>query len=245
MPSRFITDQTVEFIEKVQQVETTDALLEVVRNSLSRFGVTYFTLYEFTGSTEKGALGNYPGEWGMRYAERRYEYRDPVARRLFEERKGFFWDEKSLRESGRLNPKKGKVFFEGAEFGLQEGYAHLIPDTRGYAALTSYCSDRVERDPRMLPAMHLVSVYMYGKYKELTAVQPLPDIPYLTPRQRECLQWVAAGKSDWDTAQIMNISRTTVHSHVEAAKHSLGVATRVQAAVKAYHFGLISEAPAL
>ncbi|MFN4228286.1 helix-turn-helix transcriptional regulator [Parvibaculum sp.] len=243
MLNEFVTDQTVTFIEKVQQVKSTDDLLGVLQTTLSSFGVKYFTLYEFTGSTEKGALGNYPQDWGLRYAERRYEYRDPVARRLFDERKGFFWDEKSLRNDGRLNAKKSKVFFEGADFGLKEGYAHLISDGRGYVALTSFCSDKVERDPRMLPALHLVSIYMYGKYRELTAPQPVADVPYLTPRQRECLQWVAAGKSDWDVATIMNIGQATVHSHIEAAKRTLGVATRVQAVVKAYHFGLIADAP--
>lgn len=242
MPDKFISDETAAFITRIQEVKTTDELLTVMQRTLSRFGITYFTLYEFTGSTEKGALGNYPDDWGLRHAERRYEYRDPVARRLFEERKGFFWDEKSLREQGRLNPKKSTVYYEGADFGLKEGYAHLIPDIRGYAALTSFCSDRVNREPKMLTAMHLVSIYLYGKYKELTAPQPMADVPYLTPRQRECLQWVAAGKSDWDIAAIMNIGQATVHSHIEAAKRSLGVPTRVQAVVKASHFGLIDEA---
>ena len=245
MAGSFISDETAAFIEAIQRVGTTDALLELMQTMLSGFGITNFTLYEFTGSTEKGVLGNYPDDWGLRYAERRYEYRDPVARKLFEECKGFFWDARSLDGAGRLKGKSGAVFHEGAEFGLKEGYAHLISDLHGYAALTSFCSDRVERDPKMLPAMHLVSIYMYGKYKELTAPQPPADVPYLTPRQRECLQWVAIGKSDWDVAAIMNIGQATVHSHVEAAKRSLGVATRVQAVMRAHRFGLIAEAPAV
>lgn len=93
MTNSFISDATANFIEAVQAIETTDALLQLMQVTLKSFGVRYFTLYEFTGSTEKGALGNYPTEWGARYAERRYEYRDPVAQKLFRDRQGIFWDE--------------------------------------------------------------------------------------------------------------------------------------------------------
>lgn len=243
MTNSFISDATASFIEAVQAVETTDALLQLMQKTLKSFGVRYFTLYEFTGSTEKGALGNYPPEWGARYAERRYEYRDPVAQKLFHDRHGIFWDERALREQGVLRGQSARVFHEGATFGLQQGYAHLICDLQGFSALTSFCSDRVERDPKMLPAMHLISLYMYSKYKQLTVCPPQSGVPYLTPRQRECLQWVAAGKSEWDIAAIMNIGQSTVHSHIESAKRTLGVASRVQAVMVAHRFGLIADAP--
>lgn len=241
MVDQFISDATVRFIESIQTIETTDGLLDLMQTTLKRFGVSYFTLYEFTGSTEKGLLGNYPKEWGERYAERRYEYRDPVAQKLFERREGFFWDARRFESDGKLKGQNGRVFYEGAEFGLEEGYAHLIYDLNGFAALTSFCSDRVEQHPKMLPAMHLISIYMYGKYKELTVPAPSTNVPYLTRRQRECLQWVAAGKSDWDIAGIMRIGQSTVHSHIEAAKRSLGVPSRVQAAILAHRFGLIRD----
>ncbi len=158
MTGSFISDETAAFIEAVQRVETTDGLLALMQKTLSGFGVSYFTLYEFTGSTEKGVLGNYPRDWGRRYAERRYEYRDPVARKLFEERKGFFWDAKRLTADGRLRGQRGRVFHEGSDFGLQEGYAHLISDLNGYAALTSFCSKLGRRrNPRHCAAMHLIS----------------------------------------------------------------------------------------
>lgn len=55
----------------------------------------------------------------------------------------------------------------------------------------------------------------------------------LTPRQMECLKWVARGKSDWEIAQLIQLSPHTVHRHIEAAKKRLNVATRVQAVVEA------------
>lgn len=108
-----------------------------MQTMLKRFGISYFTLYEFTGSTEKGLLGNYPKEWGERYAERRYEYRDPVAQKLFERREGFFWDARRFESDGKLKGYNGRVFYEGAEFGLEEGYARLMFCRRLVAAVKS------------------------------------------------------------------------------------------------------------
>ncbi len=66
------------------------------------------------------------------------------------------------------------------------------------------------------------------------------NIPPLSPRERECLQWLVAGKGDWEIGQILSISEKTVNTHVERAKHKLGVATRAQAIVAALRHRLIN-----
>lgn len=61
----------------------------------------------------------------------------------------------------------------------------------------------------------------------------------LSPREVECLQWVAAGKSDLDIAAILGISAATVHYHVERAKQRLAVHTRVEAVAVSVLNGVI------
>lgn len=67
----------------------------------------------------------------------------------------------------------------------------------------------------------------------------LPELSPLTARQREVLALCAQGKSDWEIAQVLDISPATAHEHIEAAKKKLGVRTRVQAAVLAAQKGWI------
>jgi DNA-binding CsgD family transcriptional regulator len=55
----------------------------------------------------------------------------------------------------------------------------------------------------------------------------------LTPREREVLQWVAAGKTDRDIAQIVGTSPRTVHKHLQHVYAKLGVETRTAAAMRA------------
>lgn len=51
----------------------------------------------------------------------------------------------------------------------------------------------------------------------------------LTPRERDALTWVAEGKSDWEIAVILGLSRTTIRFHVDNARKKLGAVNRAQA----------------
>jgi DNA-binding NarL/FixJ family response regulator len=62
----------------------------------------------------------------------------------------------------------------------------------------------------------------------------------LTDRELEALTWVARGKSSTDIAVLMNVSERTVNFHVNNVIRKLGVATRVQAAIRCALLGLIN-----
>ena len=63
--------------------------------------------------------------------------------------------------------------------------------------------------------------------------------PQLSPREIECLQWAATGKSDADIAVILGIKPATAHFHIEQAKKRLDVKTRVEAVAVGMLHGLI------
>ena len=65
----------------------------------------------------------------------------------------------------------------------------------------------------------------------------------LTPRQTECLQWAAEGKSSTDIAVILAISAHTVDEHLDNACRRLGVRRRSQAIAKAITLGIIAIPP--
>jgi len=61
----------------------------------------------------------------------------------------------------------------------------------------------------------------------------------LNDREIEALMWAARGKTSEEIATIMAIAERTVNFHLNNARNKLGVATRIQAAVKATVAGLI------
>ena len=73
---------------------------------------------------------------------------------------------------------------------------------------------------------------MRRKQLRQTPVRAAAHGPQLTPRQRDCVALVAQGKSDWEIGQLLGISESTVHKHIEDAKRRFGVSTRIQLVVR-------------
>lgn len=61
----------------------------------------------------------------------------------------------------------------------------------------------------------------------------------ITAREREILQWVHKGKTNWEIAGILDISPLTVKNHVQNILRKLNVQNRSHAAVKASQLGLV------
>ena len=62
----------------------------------------------------------------------------------------------------------------------------------------------------------------------------------LSRRERECLQWAAAGKTDWEIGQILSLSEKTVNVYIERAKTKFHVPSRAQAIVLAMRAGMLA-----
>ena len=69
--------------------------------------------------------------------------------------------------------------------------------------------------------------------------QPDDDLPALTGRERDCLAFVADGRTDWQIAALLGISEPTVRFHLNNARRKLGAVNRAQAVARFAGRGLI------
>lgn len=69
---------------------------------------------------------------------------------------------------------------------------------------------------------------------------PMAAPAWLSLREKQCLEWVAAGKTDWEIGVILSLSEKTVNVYINRAKSKLGVKSRAQAVLKASEAGLIA-----
>jgi DNA-binding CsgD family transcriptional regulator len=94
-----------------------------------------------------------------------------------------------------------------------------------------------DRDRARLEVMrpHLGNLYRLSiaanRHWMPSSERALPDS--LTPRERDVLRWVAAGKTDRDIGAILAISARTVHKHLQHIYEKLGVETRTAAVMRA------------
>jgi len=235
----FVTDRTVRFIEEIKKIETTTGLADFMTRTLDEFEIKHFSLFELGREAKPGAgaLAKFPDEWGKRYLEKRYEYSDPVHRKILQSKTPFLWN--TLKEEGFLTGKSRTIFHEGSECGLKDGCTFPIFGVNGRTAVITYAAPRLHDDPRLFPAMQLISLYFHGKYRELTQSDELPP-PELSPRERECLRWAGAGKTEFEIGEILSISAATVHTHIDHVRQKFGVHTTMQAVVEAMRHHLIS-----
>ena len=166
----------------------------------------------------------WPVSWYRRYIEQNHLAHDPVIARLNLSPSSFRWSDTYAGAS-----RKGRwVLEEAAEFGLTDGLA-LAVQGEGAPGGISIAARHFELSPRQQSGLQLAAYYLHARVAGLRARGQRPAKPSLTPRERECLKWVAAGKTDWEIAQILNISEQTAHSYVQNALIKLGARTRAQA----------------
>jgi DNA-binding CsgD family transcriptional regulator len=72
-----------------------------------------------------------------------------------------------------------------------------------------------------------------------TLRRPAAELPPLTKRELECLEWCAEGKSYWETAVILGISERTVSFHMEAMRAKLGAGSNAHAVAMALRAGML------
>ncbi len=93
-----------------------------------------------------------------------------------------------------------------------------------------------------LPLVHTIMTAFYGVFENRFLHQsPLfltPENPF-TPREKDCLKWVAQGLSSSDIAENLNVSVRTAKFHVENAMKKIDAKTRAEAVAIALTRGLI------
>jgi DNA-binding CsgD family transcriptional regulator len=122
-----------------------------------------------------------------------------------------------------------QVMTHSMDLGMMDGLAVAIhlPDRSVHGV--SIPTTKYDLSPQDEHALHLASLYLHARMTALRVAPSPPPVRNLTPRERECLQWVAAGKTDWEISQILSISEQTVHGYVQNALTKLGARTRAQA----------------
>jgi DNA-binding CsgD family transcriptional regulator len=93
--------------------------------------------------------------------------------------------------------------------------------------------------PTLLGDLQLAVVHLHDAVmRSALPMTPLAH-PLLAAREREVLQWMAAGKSRQDLGDILGISARTVAVHLRSAREKLGVLTMVQAVGRAIGLRII------
>lgn len=212
------------------------AIGELLEQTILEYGLRHFAYVSFPSGEDDVPLmlTTYPADWVERYSDNRYDRIDPVIARAVGTMLPFNWTLDALRSGRQPMTRRLKSFLdEAAEAGIRRGVTIPIHDRQGRASSLTLAEFGTEPDfqrriDQHQHALHLVALHLHARLRQDERPEPQAR-PALTPREIDCLQWAAKGKSASDIAEIMRISRRTVVFHTENAKQKFGVATLSQA----------------
>jgi LuxR family quorum-sensing system transcriptional regulator CciR len=228
-----------DFVSAASALTEMKALTDLVGEASKALGFDYFAIVHhihFGRPSRHVRLSNYPLEW-LAYVREQTQLSDPVIRAAERSSSGFKWDK--LETLVTLTKAEREYMQRAERHGIGNGYTvpnHVPGERLGSCHF-------VVRPARALPEENVSAAQALGNFAFEAArrmlaegqersenwVQPAP----LSDRQRECLLFVAKGKSDSVIGQLLNIKPRTVNEHIEAAKRRYSVATRSQLLVRA------------
>lgn len=191
-------------------------------------------------SGDPEAFTNYPKDWTELYFANQYQKVDPVITSAKRELKPFFWPSPAV--AWALAPEERQFYSHARQFGIVSGLSIPIRVDCGRIALLTFASHLPDfkgegkiDDIQAITATTLVhaSLKMHGP-----AAMTKPCVQ-LTTRQKQCLNWMALGKSMPETADILGIKESTVRSYMNEARTRLGAYNSTNAVYLAARLGLI------
>jgi DNA-binding CsgD family transcriptional regulator len=224
------TNATFDFIDALSLQSDEASLVDSFENLIRKTGMTYFMVGNPSqpGVTRHDRLlaTNWPREWLDHWSNHRYLFVDPIVKRLLSSREPLRWSP----TEGAVDRAGARVLQEASEYRMPAGFAVPVYSRQGLVVAVSMATEHYDLGPRDEQSLYLASIYFHGKLEALQAQSASPQRgPRLTPRERECLSWVASGKTDWEISQILNIAEQTVHEYVQNALIKLNATTRAQA----------------
>lgn len=199
----------------------------LIQNELDKFFEDYEnTVYAYAIMNKKNPLqmriiNNNP-EWFNIYLEKKYQFIDPVIIRALRSVEGYFWESNVILSSG-YNLKR--IFNESSEHNIYQGHTFPLHDYLNNLVVLSIISqknsgiDMVKNGPRFMSffiQLHQKTLDRYSKIHQKKNV-------FLSPRERQILTWVSAGKTYAEISVILSITERTVKFHMSNAMKKLGV----------------------
>jgi len=191
-------------------------------------------------------IATYAPEWRARFLAERYDRIDPIGAKAQIAMLPFRWFTSDY--AGRTTFSQRRMFDEAASFGVTQGFTVPVHQTNARASTLTFATDEnatafarnIEENRHLIQLLALhFDAHVISKLGQSINIG---SHPRLSAREIECLRWTARGKSTYDVATILGISRRTVVFHLARVRQKFGVATTRQAIVDGVRCGVIRHA---
>jgi LuxR family quorum sensing-dependent transcriptional regulator len=124
-------------------------------------------------------------------------------------------------------------------FGMGRGLIVPLGRPTNLPACVWLAGENPDLDQDAKVAIQLIALFAASKAHALSRPHAVAPKSSLTPREREVLQWISAGKTSWEIGLISGVSERSINNVIANAMNKLDAVTRAQAVVNAIRVGEI------
>lgn len=215
--------------------------LECLKKAKKESGARFinFSAYRFkTQEPEAIHFVTYPLDWVTHYIKSNYMNIDPLID--FDYRRISFMDWEEIRRT-----KSVEHFFEDFHRrGLGDHGMILTSNLdSGLYGAANFCFNKQKESwstfrTENMATLRFLTNSLSETYESLYEGRAVRHYN-ITQREKECLYWVAMGRTDEEVGALLKIGKWTVVSHLKSAKYKLGCVNRTAAVARAISSGLI------
>lgn len=233
----------LDFVERSRSASRTQDLVADFRSVISGFGFHHSACGCWLGAganrTVRFFFADWPEEVAKVYAEKDIFSKDPLVFAARRRMTAYTWA--TVLDEEPLQPEMRDMFEFIAQYDIRDGFCVPIHGPAGYQGLVSLLAPgKLNLTPRERSVLEMMSRAIHDRCRETVGFGVVDTaVPEMSARELECMKWVAAGKTDWEIGQILEISRSTAHFHVERTKKKLGKNSRTEAVAFLVLLGLI------
>lgn len=234
-----------DLISDIKKCSEINQVHDILDKSSSIFGYNTFVIAEAPLKSrdclqDRLMLARWPAEWSERYGQGGYIHHDPVVAHTRRVTGPFRWSEAPVRKDEKIAQT---IMGEAAEIGLKDGFCIPVQDFDS-TRIISFGGPHLDLPEHAAAGLHMVGIYADLTVQSLapTAIKRIErqrGSPRCSPREIECIRWVAAGKTGWETSEILSLSHRTVEDYLNTAARKLGAVNRVHLVAKALRQGII------
>jgi len=221
--------------KRLDRVPSPGAIIDELCTCTARYGftaclITRLPVPHVTNWHEHILANGWPPEWYAYYNAHRLYRHDPCAERSRKTAVPFFWHELGR---GSLSQPAKIVMDTAREFGLREGICVPLHLPFSQPATVTFAGEFLDVPPY---ASFVVQALAHLAFHSALRFADRPnhaEQPALSEREREILQWVAAGKTAWEISKILGISRHTASTHLRNIRQKYDAATIAHTVVEA------------
>ncbi len=229
------------YITRIVAANTENELIRCCTEIAESIGVSYFShglmwLDDFHKPKFK-IISNYRQDWLAEYDEKNYYQVDPRARQCMHSITPVYWDtEKPFLD--KLAPDAREMMENAHEHQVYSGVTAAIfayhdikgAFTFGYTTGSGLSLSKKRQHLTLIsPLLNSLGVFVHQAMIRCLKLESNPLNDALSEREKDCLSWVAEGKTMSEIASSLCLSESTIKYHLKNAMHKLDAKNTSQA----------------